>query len=42
MRELEVISAKVKATEAKVVHAIAIGSCYDLFRQLLAGNPQVQ
>ncbi len=30
--ELEVTTAKVKATEAKAVHTIAIGSCYDLFR----------
>jgi hypothetical protein len=41
-RELEVIATKVKATEAKAVHAIAIGAYYDLFRQLLVGNPQFQ
>ena len=40
--ELEVTAAKVKATEANTVHAIAIGACYDLFHQLLADDPQVQ
>ena len=41
-RELEATVAKVKATEANAVHAIAIGACYDLFRQLLADDHQVQ
>ena len=41
-RELEVAATKVKLMDASAVHAIAIGACYDLFRQLLAGDPQVQ
>ena len=31
-----------KLKEASVVHATAIGGCYDLFRQLLTDDPQVQ
>ena len=40
-RELEVTAAKVKAMEANPVHTITISACYDLFRQLLADDPQV-
>ena len=39
---LEVAATKVKLTKANAVHAIAIGACYDLFRQLLADDPQVE
>ena len=38
--ELEVTATKVKLTEASTVHTIAIGACYDLFRQRLADDPQ--
>ena len=41
-QKLEVAATKVKLTEANAVHAIAIGACCDLFRQLLADDPQVQ
>jgi hypothetical protein len=41
-RELELTATKVKLMEANAVHAIAIRACYDLFRQLLADDPQVQ
>ena len=41
-RKLEVTTTKVKSTKANAVHAVAIGACYDLFRQLLADDPQVQ
>ena len=41
-RELEVSVTKVKLAEASAVHMTAIGACYDLFRQLLADDPQVQ
>ena len=40
--ELEVTATKVKLKEADTVLAIAIGACYDLFRQLPADDPQVQ
>ena len=40
--EFEVAATKVKLKEASVVHATAIGACYDLFHQLLADDPQVQ
>jgi hypothetical protein len=40
--ELEVTVTKVKLKEADAVLAIAIGACYDLFRQLLVDDPQVQ
>ncbi len=42
VRELEVAATRVKLMEASTVHVIAIGACYDLFRQLLADDPQVQ
>ena len=41
-RDLEVAATKVKLTEVSTVHAAAIGACYNLFRQLLADDPQVQ
>ena len=41
-REFEVAATKVKLKEATVIHAIAIQACYDLFRQLLADDPQDQ
>jgi hypothetical protein len=41
-RELDIAATKVKLAEASAVHATAIGACYDLFRQLLADDPQVQ
>ncbi len=31
-----------KLKESTVIHAIAIQACYDLFRQLLADDPQDQ
>ena len=40
--ELEVTATEVKLKEADAVHAIAIGTCYDLFCQLLTDDPQVQ
>jgi hypothetical protein len=42
VRELEVVATKVKLTEASSVHATPIEACYDLFRQLLMDDPQVQ
>ena len=42
VRELEVAATKVKLAEASAVHATAIKAWYDLFRQLLADDPQVQ
>jgi hypothetical protein len=42
VRELEVTATEVKLKEADAVHAIAIGTCYDLFCQLLTDDPQVQ
>ena len=41
-RKLELAACKVKSAEAYAKHAKAIGVCYDLFRQLLADEPQVQ
>jgi hypothetical protein len=41
-RELEVASTKVKLAEATTIHTIAIQACYNLFRQLLADDPQDQ
>jgi hypothetical protein len=41
-QELEVLATKVKLAEATTIHAIAYGACYDLFRQLLADDPQDQ
>ena len=41
-RELEVTVAKIRSAEAKIEYATAIGSCYDLFHQLLMDEPQVQ
>ena len=40
--ELEVTVTKVNLKEADAVFTIAIGACYDLFRQLLVDDPQVQ
>ena len=39
-RELEVVANKVKLEKATAIQAIAIQACYDLFRQLLANDPQ--
>ena len=41
-RELELAACKLKYTEAYAKHAKAIGVCYNLFRQLLEDEPQVQ
>jgi hypothetical protein len=41
-RELELAACKVKSDAAYAEHAKAIGAHYDLFRQLLADEPQVQ
>ena len=40
--ELELAACNEKSTEAYTKHAKAIGVCNDLFRQLLADEPQVQ
>jgi hypothetical protein len=42
IREHEVAATKVKLTEASAVHATVTKACYDLFRQLLADDPQIQ
>ncbi len=39
--ELEVAATNVKFVEVTAVHAITIGACYDLFRQLLVDDPQI-
>ena len=41
-RKLELVAANTQLVEAKVEHGSTIGACYDLFRQLLADEPQVQ
>ena len=41
-RELEVVTTGLRFAEAKIEYATAIGSCYDLFHQLLMDEPQVQ
>jgi hypothetical protein len=41
-RVLEIAACKVKSDDAYTKHAKAIGVHYDLFRQLLADEPQVQ
>jgi hypothetical protein len=41
-RKLELAASKLKSAEAYAKHAKTIGVCYDLFRQLLADEPQVQ
>ena len=40
--KLELAACEVKSTEAFTEHAKVIGVCYDLIRQLLAYEPQVQ
>ena len=40
-QELEVTAAQMGSAEAHAKHATANGACYDLFRQLLADEPQV-
>ena len=40
--KLELAACKLKSAEAYAKHATAIGVCYDLFRQLLEDEPQVQ
>jgi hypothetical protein len=41
-RELELATCKVKSEDAYAKHATVIGVHYDLFRQLLSNEPQVQ
>ena len=39
-REVELAATKLKLLEVTAIHAIAIQACYDLFRKLVADNPQ--
>ena len=40
--EVELAATKVKLVEATTIHAIAILTCFDLFRQLLVDDPRDQ